>query len=123
MDAGYLLFFDGHDDAVLTAAALYRQVMDAWPGSGVKVQKSMITFLDPRGYCYLSLPRRKGMPGVVVSFGLGYRLESPRLLAVSHPAPGRYTHHVHAPGPQALNEELMGWLAQSHDFMRGRLAR
>lgn len=122
MNGDILFFFDRRPQALGLFELLYEHAMALWPESSLKVQKTQITFLDPRGYLFISLPRRRG--GVLmVSFGLSEPLVSPRLFAVANPAPGRYTHHVQLSGPQELDEELWGWIARSHEDMAGRLVR
>lgn len=59
----------------------------------------------------------------MVSFGLGAPLQSPRLFAVANPAPGRYTHHVQVRDFSELDDELMQWIAWSHENMAARQRR
>ena len=88
-----LFFFDREPQALSLFELLCEQAMARWPSSTLRVQKTQITFSDPRGYLFASRPRRRG-GGLMVSFGLSAPLQSPRLFAVANPAPGRYTHHV-----------------------------
>lgn len=120
MDANVLFFF-ARDPAALALFESLRERLNAlWPQSTLKVQKTQITFLDPRGYCYASL---RGKGRLIVSFGLGAALSSPRLFAVATPAPGRYTHHVAVRDESELDAELLGWIAQSHAFMQRQKRR
>ena len=64
----------------------------------------------------VSLPKRKNDPGVVVTFGLGRREQSPRIAAAVEPCPGRWTHHVTVTAEAALDGELLGWLQEAWDF-------
>ena len=122
MDANTLIFFEQQPDALPLYEAFCGAVLDLYPETKIKVQKTQITFLDPRGYLFISLPRSRG--GVLmVSFGLSEPLVSPRLFAVANPAPGRYTHHVQIAGPQELDGELWEWIARSHADMAAREAR
>lgn len=45
---------------------------------------------------------------IVVTFGLGYKVESPRIDVAVEPYPNRWTHHVLISSPEELDEELMG---------------
>ncbi|MCI6377833.1 MAG: DUF5655 domain-containing protein [Clostridiales bacterium] len=117
------LFFANDSDAFALFLLLHGQLLAAWPKSALKVQKTQITFLDPRGYCFVWLPRR-GPGSLGVSFGLGYELKSPRLFQVAHPTPRRWTHHVIVTRPAQLDGELLDWLSQAHALMwAGRLRR
>lgn len=63
----------------------------------------------------VSLPRRKRDPGLVVSFGLGHRVNSPRVAAVQ-PYPNRWTHHISVTDRELLDGELLGWLEEAWVF-------
>ena len=116
------LFFDGAPEGFALYAELERRILAAHPQVTVKVQKTQITFSDPRGYLFASRPRRRG-GGLMVSFGLSAPLQSPRLFAVANPAPGRYTHHVQVRDFSELDDELMQWIAWSHENMAARQRR
>ncbi|MEG0756553.1 MAG: DUF5655 domain-containing protein [Oscillospiraceae bacterium] len=68
----------------------------------------------------VSLPRRKTEGGIVVSFGLSYRLDSPRIAVATEPYPNRWTHHVPVTDAAQLDEELLGWLREAYDFADGK---
>ena len=86
----------------------------------VRVQKTQITFTDRFGFAWASLPmrRRRDWPErcLVVSFGLAYRKESPRIAIAVEPYPHRWTHHVIVTCPEDIDDELMGWIDESHRF-------
>ena len=74
-----LLFFDGRPDALPLYMALTDRMEKTLPEFQVKVQKSQISFYNRHLFAMVSLPRRKSERGLMVSFGLGYRLDSPRV--------------------------------------------
>lgn len=117
-----LFFFDREPLALSLFELLYEQAMARWPSSTLRVQKTQITFSDPRGYLFASRPRRRG-GGLMVTFGLSAPLQSPRLFAVANPAPGRYTHHVQVADPADIDEQLMQWIEWSHKDMTARQRR
>ena len=86
----------------------------------VRVQKTQITFTDRFGFAWASLPirRRRDWPEhcLVVTFGLAYRKESPRIAIATEPYPHRWTHHVLVERPEDIDAELMGWIGESHAF-------
>lgn len=86
----------------------------------VRVQKTQITFSDRFGFAWASLPvrRRRGWPErcLIVTFGLSYRKESPRIAVATEPYPNRWTHHVLAVSPEDIDDELMAWIEESHQF-------
>ena len=109
-----LFFFDGHPVALALYEALFRAVEETFPAGRVKVQKSQISFYGRHLFAAASLPvrRRKDWPKtcLVVTVGLGYRLDSPRVAAASEPYPGRWTHHILVTEEDQIDGELMGWL-------------
>ena len=52
----------------------------------------------------------------MVTFGLGYRLKSPRIDAAVEPYPGRFTHHVMVSGTGEIDDELMEWVKEAAAF-------
>lgn len=87
------------------------------PDTHIRVLKSQITFENRHGFAFVSLPRRKVQePTIVVSFGLSYRVDSPRIWAASEPYPNRWTHHVLVSDETQLDDELMGWIKEAAAF-------
>ena len=86
----------------------------------VRVQKTQITFTDRYGFAWASLPvrRRRDWPErcLIVTFGLAYRKESPRIAIATEPYPHRWTHHVLVERAEDIDDELMGWVEESHAF-------
>ena len=121
-DAG--MFFDGHPAELALYEALFRRMDGAFPEGTVKVQKSQISFYGRHLFAAASLPvrRRKDWPKMclMVTVGLPYRLDSPRVVAASEPYPGRWTHHVLVTEADQIDEELMGWLREGIWLREGR---
>ena len=95
-ESDVLSFFDGRPDALALYRVLAAGLARIAPEGRVKVQKSQISFYDGGLFAMASLPKRKGDPGLVVSFGLGRREPSPRIGA---PFPCSPTHPLPLPGP------------------------
>ena len=115
-----LFFFDGHPAELALYEALFRRMEETFPAGRVKVQKSQISFYGRHLFAAASLPvrRRKDWPKIclVVTLGLGYRLDSPRVAVASEPYPGRWTHHIPVSEEGQIDGELMGWLREAWDF-------
>ena len=118
--ADVLFFFDVHPAELALYEALFRAMEQAFPKGRVKVQKTQISFYGRHLFAAASLPvrRRKDWPKIclVVTLGLGYRLDSPRVAAASEPYPGRWTHHILVSEEGQIDGELMGWLRAAWDF-------
>ena len=114
------LYFAGHPREEALYAALYRQMEEAFPQASVQVQKSQISFYNRHFFAAASLPvrRRKGWPKecLMVSFGLGYRVEDPRIAVAVEPYPHRWTHHVLLTASEEIDSRLMAWLRESYEF-------
>lgn len=87
----------------------------------IKVQKSQISFYNKHLFACASMMRvrkKKDCPlaYLVVTFGLGVRVASPRIDVATEPYPNRWTHHVLLAGPEEVDGELMGWLREAAAF-------
>ena len=99
MNNDILFFFGEHMDAVPIYERLEERILTQIPDVKIKVAKTQITFANKRGFAFVSFnPCRKAKdrPAVwmTVTFGLGYRKESPRIDVATEPYPGRWIHHV-----------------------------
>ena len=94
-------------------------------GASEGVQKTQIAFANRHKFAFVSfLPVRKAKERpkvfIVVTFGLGYRVQSPRIDAAVEPYPGRFTHHVLISGTGEIDDELMGWVKEAAVFSAGK---
>ena len=85
------------------------------------MQKTHIAFSTRHNFAFVSfLPvrRAKERPEnyIVVTFGLGHPIESPRIDAATEPYPNRWTHHVLISGEEEIDDELMGWVKEAGRF-------
>lgn len=123
-EADVLAYFSGKPEELALYEAVYAQLCRAFPGASVKVQKSQISFYGRHLFAAASLPvrRRKDWPKMclMVTVGLPYRLDSPRVAAASEPYPGRWTHHVLVTEADQIDEELMGWLREAWNFAESK---
>lgn len=110
------LFFAGKPKEMALYALLRTRLLAETGPVNIKVQKTQITFAGRHGFAFVSHPRRKQDTGILVSFGLFHRQESPRIQYASEPYPNRWTHHVPVRGPAEVDGELMGWLREAHWF-------
>lgn len=89
-----------------------------FPDVTVEVKKTQITFRERCGFAFVALRKMKGCPEVfiIVSFGLSHRLDSSRSHMAAEPYPNRWTRHVIVADVEEIDNELMGWLTEAHDF-------
>lgn len=125
MEQDVLYFFDGKPDALQLYEAFEKRVLSESSDVKIKVQKTQIAFSNRHNFAFVSfLPVRKAKERpkvyIVVTFGLGYRVESPRIDAAVEPYPGRFTHHVLVSGIEEIDEELMSWVREAAVFSAGK---
>ena len=115
-ESDVLFFFEGRPEELSLYQTFFQHLADAFPEASVKVQKSQISFYGRHLFAMVSLPRRKRDTGLVVSFGLGRRLDAPRVAVAVEPCPNRWTHHVPVAGEPEIDRELLDWLQEAWTF-------
>ena len=115
-----LRFFERAPQMLPLYERLEAQLLQRLPGTAVQIQKTQIKFSNRYAFAFASLPLRKDRrlpnPCLLVTFGLGYRLEHPRIVYAVEPYPNRWTHHVPVTRSDEIDDELMGWIAEAHAF-------
>lgn len=115
-----LFFFDGRPRELALYQAFFRLLETSFPDASVKVQKSQISFYGRHLFAAVSLPLRKAGHGLLITFGLSYQKQSPRIAVSTEPYPGRWTHHVLLSRESELDGELLSWLQESWDFSESK---
>lgn len=92
MNSDILFFFGERMDALPIYERLEKRILAQIPDVKIKVAKTQITFANKRGFAFISFnPCRKSKdrPAVwmTVTFGLGYRKESPESMWRPNPTP------------------------------------
>ena len=121
LDLDTLLFFDAHRPALELFDALEEKIMERFPEAKKRVQKTQITFYNPRVFACASLLRAKRKaelpnPWLTVTLRLPYRLDSPRAAICTEPYPGRWTTHIVVSSPEEIDDELLRWVDEAYDF-------
>jgi len=98
-----------------------QKIFQLYPNTVIKVQKSQISFYDPKPFFWAWLPIRDGIKGrpehyLVVSFGLDQEIINSRLVGTAQPYPGRWTHHAIISSIEEIDAELMRWIRQAHQW-------
>ena len=121
MDPAVLFFFEKDPAALPLYEAFERAVRELVPDVGIKVQKTQITYTNPKVFSAVSLrpARRKAERPehfITVTLGLNRRLESPRVDAAVEPYPARWTHRLTVSSAEEIDGELMEWVAEAAAF-------
>ena len=120
-DLDTALFFNEHPEAFQMYEALENRIMEDIQDVSMKVQKSQIAFANRHNFAFVSFrPVRKAKERpktyITVTFGLSYRIESPRIDAATEPYPNRWTHHVFISSIDEIDDELLSWIKEASDF-------
>lgn len=115
------LFFDGHEEQLALYEALEAAIWKELGEVEIRVQKSQISFYQRHMFACVSMmpvkkALRRGDTCLVVSLGLGRKIESPRAAACAQPYPGRWTNHVPIYNKDEIDEELLEWLREACAF-------
>lgn len=120
MTAEEIMFFDGFPAMLPAYEELRERQKEAYPDIKISVKKTQISFLSPRIYCMASLPWRrvKGWPReyMLVSFGLPYNKEMPRIARSVEAYANRWTHHVVVESREEIDRELLSWIDEAYRF-------
>lgn len=97
------------------------------PDTEIRMLKTQVTFGNGLGFAYAWLPIRKvkGRPDnyLVLSLGLPYFIDSPRIKEASEPYPGIWMHHLIIDSPEAIDAQLIGWIDLAYRFALARAAK
>lgn len=119
-DSGLLQFFDRMPQILPIYQTLEEKILAECGPAEIQVKKTQITFKNRYGFAFASLPgrRRKDWPDIylLVTFGLSYHKESPRIIEATEPYPGRWTHHVIIQSAEELDGQLLGWIKEAYDY-------
>ena len=119
-EADLMRFFENHPEEQAVYETLAARMAERFPVASVRVQKSQISFYGRHLFAAVSLPlrRKKTWPEecLVVTFGLGARLDSSRIAVAVEPYPNRWTHHVLVSREEEIDPELLGWLQEAYTF-------
>ena len=118
-------FFEGKQEALALYEVFEQKLFEEIGDVKVKVQKTQISFSNKYNFAFVSfLPTRKAKDRpkvyIVITFGLRYHLESPRIDVAPEPYPNRWTHHVLVSSEAEIDEELMGWVKEASVFSAGK---
>ena len=116
-----MTFFDSHPSALPLYEKLLDRILAEIPDARIEVKKSQISFFVKHMFAAASFTpvrRAKDRPEsfLTVTFGLPYRVSSPRIDAAAEPYPGRWTHHVMIGSAEEADAELMGWIREAAAF-------
>ena len=125
MDLNTILFFEKHPDALTLYEAFTDAVTTMYPDTEIRVQKTQISFYDVHMFACASFARVKKKkelpdPYLVITLGMPYPLESPRVAVKTEPYPGRWTTHIVVGEVGDIDDELLSWVREAHDVAKNK---
>ena len=113
-----LIFFEGRPEALALYRRLRQALLSSVGAARIEVKKTQISFFNRHMYAAVSfLPvrpaRERPAAFITLTFGLRYRLDSPRVDAAAEARPSRWTHHVLIGREEDIDKELLAWAAES----------
>ena len=119
------MFFEGRQALYPLYESWEAAVLARYPQCKINVQKTQITFSNRRVFACVSFmrPKRKAeLPRAyfVLTLGLPYPLQSERVAGKTEPYPGRWTTHLVISTPDALDDELFGWVQQAYEWAENK---
>lgn len=119
-----VLGFLGGDPRRLALFEAVEAAIAALGPSEYQVSKSQIAWKNPLNFAFLSRPTRTGPDWpegcLLLTFGLGYRKEHPRIFQAVEPYPNRWTHHVILTAPGEVDETIRTFLTESYAFSQAK---
>ena len=113
-----LLFFDSMPQMLPIYEAFCQGLADRGLAFTAKVSRTQISLRNRYVFAAASLPWRKvkGWPEeyLLVSLGLSYHKESPRVAVATEPYPNRWTHHILLTTSKEVDAELLDWTEEAY---------
>jgi hypothetical protein len=120
LDTETLLFFNRMPQALPLYQAFVARLRSEFDDFTIRVRKTQISFSNKYIFAAVSLPIRKikGRPEIyiIVSFGLSYRVDDPRIVEATEPYPNRWTHHVVVQSEREVDGQLIEWVRRAYIF-------
>ena len=116
-----MVFFEAQAGAFELYETLKNKIEEGFPETNIQVKKTQINFKNRHIFACVSFQRvlKKSMlpdPYIVLTLGLPYPLESPRVAVKTEPYPGRWTTHIVLGTASEIDEELMTWISDAYQF-------
>lgn len=113
-------FFIQHEDAKPLFDGIAVRLLERFPETAFKIQKSQIACVSVKTYAALWFPIHpiKDHPDtkLILSFGLDEKIEDPRIREVNEPYPHRYMHHILLSSADELDATILDWLEKAIVF-------
>jgi len=114
------LFFNKIPEMFPMYVAIRNTICANFEDVKVTVQKTQIAFSNKYQFVFVSLPLRKikDSPGVYIllTLGMGRKIEHPRIAVSTEPYPGRWTHHIIIENENDVDAQIKEWISEAYHF-------
>ena len=108
------LFLEGKGDRARELFDRFESLIGACGPYEVSPAKTRIAFMGRVRFAGVTSVSERGM---TIAFALPEPLHQPRIRKIENPSPGWYVHTMRITSPDALDDELLGWLRESYRMM------
>lgn len=119
-----LMFWDEWAGLLPLYEKLRNALVNVYPNMKIKVSKSQISFYNKHMFAMVSPPirRKKNWPRefMMVSFGLPYQIDMPRIAMSVEAYPNRWTHHIIVETADDIDETLLAWIDDAYCFSESK---
>ena len=127
LEMDLLQFFEGKPQELALFQVFQERLINRLEPLGelnIKVQKTQITYYNRHNFAAIWSPKRKikGKKGayIIVTIGLSYPLQSPRVAEKTEAYPNRWTHHIIIEHQEEIDEELLDWFVKAYIFSQNK---
>lgn len=99
------------------------QIINSMGSVTVSVSKSQISFGTKTKFAWIWMPQpwaKRPENSVVLTFGLGRKIEDQQIDEAVEPYPGRWTHHVIIHDESDITDQVRQWLEEAYTFSQER---
>lgn len=116
-----MVFFEAQTGEFELYETLKNKIVEGFPEADIQVKKTQINFKNRHIFACVSSQRvlKKSMlpdQYIVLTLGLPYPLESPRVAVKTEPYPGRWTTHIVLGTATEIDDELIAWISDAYQF-------
>lgn len=116
-----MVLFEAQTGAFELYETLKNKIVEGFPEADIQVKKTQINFKNRHIFACVSSQRvlKKSMlpdQYIVLTLGLPYPLESPRVAVKTEPDPGRWTTHIVLGTATEIDDELIAWISDAYQF-------
>ena len=124
MTTDEVLFWSDYPKMLPIYEALSAVLAERYPNMSIRVSKTQISFYNRHMFAMASTSkkRKKDWPKefVMLSVGLPYPLDHPRVLTSVEAYPGRWTHHIALTHEAEMDDELLEWIDAAYQFSESK---